>query len=64
MIAGCILILAATILVSAYWLGQVQHNSTVAGSPEAMYLVAAAAFLGLFGGAVTALGLVTDRPRP
>ncbi|HVL13537.1 MAG TPA: hypothetical protein VM529_13300 [Gemmata sp.] len=63
MIAGSILILAAAVLASAYWLGQVLHNSVVVGSPEALYLLAAATFLGLFGGALVATGAVTDRAR-
>ena len=57
MIAGSILILAAVVLFAAYWLGQVMHNSTVVGSPEAMYLLAAAGSLALFGGAVFTIGL-------
>jgi hypothetical protein len=64
MIAGCILILAGSVLLAAYWLGQVIHRSVVTGSPEAMYLLAAAVLLGLFGGAVAAIGLVTERIRP
>jgi hypothetical protein len=61
MIAGSILILAAAVLVSAYWLGRVMHNSVVVGSPESIYLIAAAGFLALFGGSVAAIGLVSDR---
>ena len=63
MIAGSILVLAATVLVSAYWLGQVIHNSVQAGSPQSMYLLAAAGFLGLFGAAVCTIGLFLDRGR-
>ena len=60
-IAGCILILAGAVLASAYWLGQVIHNSAVVGSPEGMYLLAAAGFLALFGAAVAVVGLFSDR---
>jgi hypothetical protein len=63
MIAGSVLILAATVLVSAYWLGQVIHNSVEAGGPQAMYLLAAAGFLGLFGAAVCMIGFFLDRGR-
>ncbi len=61
MIAGSILVLAAAVLGAAYWLGRVIHSPTVVGSPDAMYLLAAAGFLALFGGAVAAVGLVADR---
>ena len=58
MIAGSILVLAAAVLFAAHWLGQVVHNSTVVGSPEATYLLAAGTFLGLFGAATVATGLL------
>jgi hypothetical protein len=63
MIAGSVLVLAGAVLWSAHWVGRVMHDSTVVGAPEAMYLLAAATFLALFGTAVAAVGLVSDR-RP
>jgi hypothetical protein len=56
-VAGSILVLAAAVLFAAYWLGRVAHNSTVVGSPEAMYLPTAAAVLAVFGGAFV-IGLI------
>jgi hypothetical protein len=41
----------------------VMHHSAVVGEPEAMYLLAAATFLALFGTGVAAAGLVSDK-RP
>lgn len=64
MIAGSILILAASVLFAAHWIGQVMHNSTVVGNPEAMYVLAAAAFLAMFGGTIATLELVSERERP
>ncbi len=61
MIAGSVLVLAAAVLTAAYWIGRVIQNPTTVGSPEAMYLVAATGFLALFGGAVVAVGVVSDR---
>ncbi len=55
LIAGCILVLAGTVLYAAHWLGRVIHTPTAAGEPEATYLLVAAAALGLAGGAVAGL---------
>jgi hypothetical protein len=61
MIAGCLLILAGAVLYAAHWLGRVIQHPTTAGSPDAMYLLAAAVGLGLFGAAFAGVGLTTDR---
>lgn len=49
MIAGAILILAATVLYSARWLGEVFHNSTTVGTPEAGLMTILAASLAVAG---------------
>jgi hypothetical protein len=64
MIAGSILILAASVLIAASWIGTVIHQPTAAGSPEASSLMALAIALGLVGAAVAVVGFATDRHRP
>ncbi len=59
-LSGCILIHAACVLLSAIWLGNVIHKPVVVGTPEAFYLLAAAVFLGVFGGAIVALSLLAE----
>jgi hypothetical protein len=61
MISGAILILAAAVLFGAQWLGKVQHNSTVIGSPEAGYITLAIVVLGIAGIAALVIGFITDR---
>ena len=61
MIAGSVLVLAGAVLYAAHWLGRVIQHPVTAGAPDGWYLAAGAAFLGLFGGAVAAMGAVTDR---
>jgi hypothetical protein len=61
MIAGCLLILTGAVLYAAHWVGRVIHHPPVTGSPDALYVLGAAVFLGLTGGAVAAVGLATDR---
>ena len=61
MIAGAILILAATVLLAAQWLGQVRHNSTVIGSPEAGYITLAIVVLSIAGIGAMIVGFLTDR---
>ena len=61
MIAGSILVLAGAVLYAAHWLGRVIQNPVTAGAPDGWYLAAGAAFLGLFGGSVAAIGALTDR---
>jgi hypothetical protein len=60
-VAGSILILAAAVVVAAQWLGKVQQNPNVVGSPEAGYLTLTIGVLALAGVAVLIAGLVTDR---
>ena len=61
MITGAILVLAATVLFSAQWIGQVMHNSTITGSPESGYITFFSYVLGFIGLGVLVFGLVTDR---
>jgi hypothetical protein len=60
MVSGAILILAASVLYSARWLGDVMHNSVVAGSPEAGYLALVSGVLCLSGLGVLVVGAITD----
>jgi hypothetical protein len=61
MVSGAILILAASVLFAAQWLGQVQHNSTVVGSPEAGYITLAIVVLSIAGVGGLILGFIQDR---
>jgi hypothetical protein len=61
MVSGAILILAAAVLFAAQWLGKVQHNSTVTGSPEAGHITLAIAVIGIAGIGALVIGFITDR---
>ena len=61
MVSGAILILAATVLFAAQWLGKVMHNSTVIGSPEAGYVTLAIVILGIGGVGALIFGFIMDR---
>jgi hypothetical protein len=61
MIAGAILILAATVVFTAYWMGRVVHTPAVSGSPESTSILITAWILGLFGLAAVAIEFIYDR---
>ena len=61
MFSGAILIHAAAVIFAAQWVGKVQHNSTVIGSPEAGYVTLAIAVLGVIGIGTLIFGFITDR---
>ncbi|GEM_PF-4567723 len=63
MITGAILILAATVLFSAQWLGKVMHSSVITGSPESGYITFFSFVLGFIGLGVLVFGLITDRSQ-
>lgn len=64
MIAGAILILAASVLYSARWLGDVAYNSTAVGTPEAGMMTVVAVGLAAVGVSGMILGLLrSDDPR-
>ena len=63
MIAGSILMLAATVLFSARWLGLVLHNPATLGTPESRLIVPVAVAIGLVGGVLLIAGAFMDRRR-
>ena len=60
MVSGTILILAASVLYSARWLGDVLHNSAVVGNPEADYVTLISCVLCLSGLGVLVVGAIAD----
>jgi hypothetical protein len=60
-IAGAILILAATVVFTAYWMGRVIHTPAISGSTESTSILITTWILGLFGLAVVAIDFISDR---
>lgn len=60
LIAGSIMILAASVLVAALWIGNVIHHPVVTDSTQANYLLILAMFLGIFGTVIVAIKLFSE----
>jgi len=63
MISGSILVLVASVLVAAQWIGRVMAAPTIVGASEAGRVTLMIAVLALVGAAAIVWGVIAD-PRP
>jgi hypothetical protein len=63
LIAGALLILAASIMFAALWIGSAIHSPALSGIPEARYMTFVWIALGLVGAVMIAVGMASERTR-